>query len=97
MGISKLWAPLSRLRERGWGRGHGFHELPDSFKHAFHPVQHIVIPEAQHRETPRHQPRITFVIIGDLIAMLTAADFDHQCTFRANEIGDIRAERMDLA
>ena len=83
--------PLSRLRERGWGRG-CFDGLPDSFEHAFRLIHHFVVPETQHSEPLPGQPRITFAIIGDLIAVLAAVEFDHQGAFETSKIDDVRAE-----
>jgi hypothetical protein len=93
MGKSWLLAPLSRLRERGWGRG-CFDGLPDPFEHIVRPIHYIVIPEAQYRETLRCEPCTTLAIIGDLIAMLAAIDFNDEPMLHANEINNAWAQRF---
>jgi hypothetical protein len=55
-------------------------------------LQHVVIPEAQHLESLRLQPRIAY-FVALTVRMLAAIHFDHYARGEADEVEDIRSQR----
>ena len=57
-------------------------------------LEDFVVPEAQDFVALLSQERITFLVVGVLVRMLTAVEFDEQFVGHAGEIDDVRAYRL---
>ncbi|MGH7812998.1 MAG: hypothetical protein ACREQI_03240 [Candidatus Binataceae bacterium] len=68
----------------------------DPFEHLLQTVQHLFVPKAQYPVAPILKPRGAAAVgpLHRLLAMLAAVEFDYQARFKAEEIGDLRWDRM---
>jgi hypothetical protein len=63
------------------------------FEYPLYVLQHIAVPESEHPIAARLEPSRPRLIIGDVLAMLTAVELDQQAMRQAREIDDVRADR----
>jgi hypothetical protein len=69
------------------------HGREDRFPNAFEIFQHLIIPEAQNAIAVIRQPLIADGV-AFVISVLTSVDFDHQPPLSANEIDNVRTNRL---
>ena len=82
-------------RRRGAGEGLSSIDYPRDLLHnALDVAQHIIVPEPQHRESQRFQPRGARIIPRDGVQVLRAIDFDDQLPLEAHEIDDVIPDRL---
>ena len=77
------------MRRRGFGqRGN------DGFQYVVGSFQRIVVPEAQHAKAERFECVRAFRVMGVLIEMVAAVEFDDQTMLEADEVRDATVKRM---
>ena len=68
--------------------------VSDSVHHTVDVVEYIVVPKPEHRESLLYEPRVTIIVVGNLMSMLPAIEFDNESLRQANKIDDIYAKRL---
>src|SRR5690606_393732 len=61
--------------------------------YSFRIYQYIMIPESDHPETLGFKPARPGFVISCRIGMLATIEFDDQPAFKANEVGEVSAQR----
>ncbi len=70
-------------------------QLSQNFlQHSISLYKRIIIPESNHPETFRLKMSGSFCVAGRLLGMLPAVQFYYQLLLKANEICDVRWNRM---
>lgn len=70
-------------------------QLSQNFlQHSVSLFEHVIIPESNHLETFRLKISGSFCVAGRLLDVLPTVQLHYQLLFKANEIRDVRWNRM---
>jgi hypothetical protein len=63
-------------------------------KHIICPLQHLVIPEANHSKSAASKILRSFDVVQQIVRVLTAVHFDDKSRAKTYEIDDVTADRL---
>ena len=70
-------------------------QLPQYFfQHSIRLFQRVMVPKPDHPKTHRFQTGCSLSIVHNLLGMLAAVQFHDQFLLKADEINDVRRDRM---